>query len=413
MGIGGAMGIGGVKGVGGGDVGIPGTGGSGFGGSGTGGGLAFCAADAGAPHPGPGASILSFAAPIDYPNGANFGSRSVVFCDLNGDGRLDLVAGGSYDDFSTRMNLGAGAFGAAVHYGGAGAARSFACGDLDGDGHADVALANGRVMVFRNDGHGGLGAPVTYSVGSGSVAIALGDLNGDGRIDLAVANDGSGSDANADLGILLNVDNRTFSGDTVPAGSAPSAVAIGDFNQDCRPDIVVGANGTFNGFDLSGAMPRRFYSTGVTIAGVEVGDLDGDGRPDLLLAEAGGPYVDVALTLAAGIFGAAVQYPVNGVTSASADAGPIGGNTTAVLADFDGDGDLDMAAAIPCCGIGIKLNDGHGVFGPTHAVPRPGAASWPNLYSIVAGDFDGDGKIDLAVADAGEGRISILLNSSH
>jgi hypothetical protein len=82
-----------------------------------------------------------------------------------------------------------------------------------------------------------------------------------------------------------------------------------------------------------------------------------------------------------------------------------------VAADFDSDGDLDLVAVNRCCGVGIKLNDGHGVFGPTQVVTYPGVDDWPGAQDVAVADFNGDGKLDLAIADDVE--LSILINSSH
>src|SRR5260221_13721917 len=109
-------------------------------------------------------------------------TNGVLPCDLNGDGKMDVIVTGRVG-FRTRLNLGGGRLAPAVRYADFGVPRGVACGDVDGDGSADVVLTTGRVVVLRNGGRGALGAPVTYAAGADSNAVALTDFNGDGRLD--------------------------------------------------------------------------------------------------------------------------------------------------------------------------------------------------------------------------------------
>jgi hypothetical protein len=391
------------------------SGGGGGGGGGGDGGIAVgpdgstldavgCGHGVGGHRAGPGASSVSFNPSIDYPSTEADTNRRLVPCDINGDGKLDLVIGGS-TAIRTRINLGDGRFGEPVAYDAVGGSGNIGCGDLDGDGANDIAVTSGRVTVFRNDGHGAFGAPMSYAAGQLPVALAVGDLNGDGKLDIAVANAAS----DGDVGVLISTGNRTFAGANFPAGQVQAALALGDFDGDCLADVVVGNAGMFSVLSNRGGGalgPARPFSAGVFPFGIAVGDLDGDGRLDILLGEISVDTVDVALGYGDGTFSAAAQYPVTSGAYQNAS-----GSTSVVLSDFDSDGDLDLVAVNHCCGIGIKLNDGHGVFGPTQVVTYPGVASWPLPLDVAAADFNGDGKPDLAIAD--EVELSILINSSH
>ncbi|MCH7702528.1 MAG: VCBS repeat-containing protein [Planctomycetes bacterium] len=85
-------------------------------------------------------------------------------------------------------------FGAHVLYGAGNGPSSVAIGDLDGDGDADLVVANSsddNVSVLLNNGDGTFAAHVLYGVGNGPSSVAIGDLDGDGDADLAVVNAGS------------------------------------------------------------------------------------------------------------------------------------------------------------------------------------------------------------------------------
>jgi hypothetical protein len=119
-----------------------------------------------------------------------------------------------------------------------------AVGDFNGDGHPDLAVANGldnTVSVLLGDGTGNFGTAPPVTTGSNPFSVAVGDFNGDGHPDLAVANQGSNT-----VSALLG----DGSGGFAPAvnfgtGTGPESVAVGDFNGDGGPDLAVanfGAN---------------------------------------------------------------------------------------------------------------------------------------------------------------------------
>jgi uncharacterized repeat protein (TIGR01451 family) len=111
--------------------------------------------------------------------------------DFNGDGKADLaVANGGSDNVSILLGNGNGTFQAAVNYNVHGP-RSVAVGDFNGDGKPDLAVANafGTVSILAGNGNGTFAEAVNYGAGSDPISVAIGDFNGDGKPDLAVAND--------------------------------------------------------------------------------------------------------------------------------------------------------------------------------------------------------------------------------
>src|SRR5262249_2043487 len=128
-------------------------------------------------------------------------------------------------------------FGAKNYVTGGNAPHSVAAGDFNGDGSADLAVANrdsGTLTVLTNRSDGTFNTAKAYRVGSNPHMVKAGDLNGDGRLDLVVVNDGSDS-----VSVLLqNQSGSFFKAVNYETGPAPKGVAIGDINGDGQVDLV-------------------------------------------------------------------------------------------------------------------------------------------------------------------------------
>jgi hypothetical protein len=282
--------------------------------------------------------------------------------------------------------------------------------DFNRDGKMDLAAADGvnnRIVVLLGNGDGTFQPPAYYATGSNPSYLVVADFNGDGTLDIAAA-DYNGNT----VSILLGSGNGTFQAHAeYPTGASPVALAVGDFNGDGRLDlasvnsagnsvsILLGnGNGTFQ--------PRADIPADTDPRSIAAGDFNGDGILDLAVGNFGnfaGNAVSVFLGNGDGTFQPKVDYPVNGA--------PL----SIVTADFNGDDKLDLAVDNSCgvsaqCGrpgtVSILLGNGDGTF-ETH-VDYP-AGSFP--YTIVAGDFNGDGKIDLAVTDLDSQILNILIGA--
>ena len=203
----------------------------------------------------------------------------------------------------------------------------------------------------------------------------------------------------------------TFSITNYPTGISPSSVAIGDLNGDGRLDLVtanIGGDplgtptpaGTVSvllgngGSTFSAATP---YPTGSVIpSSVAIGDLNGDGRLDLAVTNYGSPSslvpagtVSVFLGAGGGTLAAATQYPTG--------TGLPGAQSVAI-GDLNGDGRLDLAVANSSSSISVLLGQAGGGF----LTLSPRALSPVNNFSSVAlADLNGDAKLDLAVTNYG------------
>ena len=286
-----------------------------------------------------------------------------------------------------------------------------AIGDLNGDGNPDVATANlasNDVTVLLGDGSGSFspapGSP--FAAGDGSGSVAIGDVDGDSDPDLVVVDNRAN-----DVTVLLGDGSGSFSpapGSPHAVGTSPYPAAIGDVNGDGNIDIAVPGRGSNDvtvllGDGLGGFEPDPHgpFATGTFPDSVAIGDLDGDGNPDLALADTGDGGITVLLGDGSGGFSPSPNSPVG----VGASVGSV------VIADLDGDGNLDLVARgvdASTFGHGVVsfLGDGTGGFGPAIQSLMPGFA-FP--ISLAIGDLDGDGIPDAVGPVNFAGDVEVML----
>jgi hypothetical protein len=278
-------------------------------------------------------------------------AETLAAADLNGDGRSDLALG-SFQDEAVWLALSSRGGSLAVQqrqYRLGGGPSALAAGDLNGDGRTDLVVAQAHeslVSVLLADGHGGFAPHVDYPTAASPVSVVLADLDGDHKLDVATAD----ADRKA-VSVLLNHGDGTLEG-------------------------------------------KSDYTTALGPVAVAAGDVDGDGRPDLVTANTSGS-VSVLLNRGKVLFAAKADYAAAGAPNSLA------------LADFDRDGFLDVATASPRAPHGrhvtVLLGRGDGTF----RLRRYFSA---RIYAsrLVAGDPNGDGKPDLVFSDSG--ALAVMLN---
>lgn len=312
------------------------------------------------------------------------GQSAVTAADFNGDGRLDLA--GIRDNFrNTAMTVllgkGDGTFSTAnrIRTGESGTIDS---ADFNADGVLDLVVANkfaGTVSLRLGVGDGTFAEALSYDLGTRLFDMALADFNGDGALDVVTANE----DADMISVLLGNGDGSLLSPTNIEILEGPNALAAGDFNRDGLMDIAVVNRASKEVAILLGDGDGTFqeserYDVGTNPQSIETTDVNGDGFLDLFVANGNTDDISVFLGNGNGTF---QEQP-------KIDAGD--GPYSIVLTDLSTDGSVDLAFVNGGTGeLWVLLGRGDGTFGSPQVLD--GGAG-----RIVAGDFNGDGKLDIA-----------------
>jgi hypothetical protein len=268
-----------------------------------------------------------------------------------------------------------------------------AAADLNGDGNKDLAVANrgsNNVSILLGNGAASFSAPTTVSVGFGPSQIAAADFNGDGKVDLVTVNTG-GSPGIPSVSVLLGNGSGGFAVTTSQAVPSPMGLAVADFNADGKPDLALLQTGSKvsllfgNGTGGFGA-PTDYSLPGTSPIFISVGDFNGDSKSDLVVANLNSNNVSVLLNNGSGVLGAAITSP--------AGANP----QTVAARDLNGDGKADLVVANSFAATSILIGDGAGAFSLLSTMnfgARP--------FGVTLADLNADGKLDIAIADIATG----------
>ncbi len=315
-----------------------------------------------------------------------FPPAALVAGDFDGDGHPDIIAADLYQPtLSFFHGLGNGMF-VFSHSISSGTVQTLRAADLDGDGHLDLAvsLSNGFtpfVGVALGNGNGTFDAFRLYARNS-SGPIELGDLDGDGRLDIVGMGATNTYPAFRQASVWRNVGGGLFSAGRTYAlppstsSSSSSSITLADVTGDGHLDLIFmdGSTVTVVAGDGAGGLVDSFM-TGPSSFSV-LADMNGDGLPDLVGFDQTSVYVYIGL--GNGDFASPEIQPVT--TS---------GLNAIAVADFNGDGHLDVVVTAWGSNYWVLLGNGDGTLQP------------PLTYSqfvtgpVYTGDFNGDGKVDL------------------
>lgn len=283
-------------------------------------------------------------------------------------------------------------------------AQSVICQDFNGDKHLDLAITNlndgliSMVLVVLGNGYGTFQRAIGCPTGPRPVRVTAGDFNGDGQVDLAVG-------FPRGVSILLGNGDATFQAHVDSANLGIGNIAVADFNGDGDLDLVTTrvrnlsvllGNGNTT-FQPGLNMPVEFGPNSPT-----TGDFNRDGRQDLAATHILINRISVLLGNGDGIFAPAAEYATG--------SGPI----SSIATDYNGDGILDLATAnrdcegALCVGgppstFSILLGNGDGSF---RKLPDYTAGT---AHSLTTGDFNADGRPDLAADTHASPDVRLLI----
>ncbi|HOX42512.1 MAG TPA: VCBS repeat-containing protein [Myxococcota bacterium] len=285
-----------------------------------------------------------------------------------------------------------------------------AAGDVDADGVTDLVATLGEgalpVIVLRGDGAGGFQPSQAFAGPSSPQGLRLADLDGDGRPEVLVTSyDG--------LSVLPNLGGGSLGAAVLypPLGALPpGALAVADLDGDAGATLdVISAVWAEDRLEIrlnqgdGTLLALPSLATCATPSGLAAGDLDGDADADVVVICTGGAEGEAQVLRNDGLAGLelAGSYPAGSLPSSP------------LLADLDGDGDLDLALVHDMAPgvddpskVRLLRNDGLGSFGASELF----ATGW-QPHALIAADLDADGDLDLVSADMGGDTLTVLENS--
>ncbi|HJR79406.1 MAG TPA: FG-GAP-like repeat-containing protein [Anaerolineales bacterium] len=354
-------------------------------------------------------------------------ANSHIAVDLNGDGILDLAGPGA-NGTAVMLGNADGTFRARVNYPTGGQTQDLAAGDFNSDGKQDLAVSINSAQIslslLMGNGDGTFNAPVNFpnTTGVDAPAIVATDVNNDTRLDLLIAHTlacfTGPCVSSDDLTIMLGNGDGTFQSQQMDVGIGMAEIAVGDFNRDGIKDLAIpGSQARL--FLLNGVGDGTFVQQptlqlitespfGRDGTDVDVGDFNRDNIQDLVVAVAlNGSNTVILIGNGDGTFRAPhiITEPRIRIPQYQA------------VADYNGDGSQDLALALGDGSSGlmeILKGNGDGTFQPLVLYDIPPDKTSVGGGDIVAGDFNRDGRPDIALQVRGAfPALHILINTTN
>lgn len=351
----------------------------------------------------------SFSTKNDFP--ANTGQNNIATGDFDGDGKSDLaiVRSSLVSIFKNTSTNGSATFGIPLDLLTGSGPSAIALADFDNDGKLDIVVANSAsstVSFYKNTTLAGtisFNSKIDFATGTNPQAIAVGDLDNDGDTDVATANFTGSNEVSVLLNITITITNPILnfaSKVTLTAGSFPSAISIGDLDQDFKPEIIVGnSNASSISIFKNSCTPGLVsFIAPVNIAvgnfpiSMPLGDVDSDGKLDIVVLNSNSSTVTVLRNF-------------NGLSSYLQATFTTGKSPyKAFLSDLNGDANLDIAVANNTDNtISILQNSGAGSFSA-----KIDYATGTQPIDLTCVDINGDNRLDVISANNGANAFSVL-----
>ena len=349
-----------------------------------------------------------------------------IAADLNADGRPDLAGAGA-NAVSVMLGNGDGTFRAKTDFLVGAQAQAVAAGDFNSDGRVDLVVTLNSpqlsLALLTGTGTGTFNAPTFFPNTSGfdSPAIVATDLNGDGRLDLVVMHNiacfTAPCRAARSIAILLGNGNGTFQTPSeIDVGTGPSSMAVADLNRDGIKDVAIGGgntelsillgvgNGTFVRQPVVTLVPGGDLFSACNDIGV--GDLNRDGIQDLVVPLGNGEGNAILIGEGNGTFQVRSRIQID------ENFAPL----HVAVADYNRDGLLDIARTMGDGTNGlmqILRGNGDGTFQAPNRYLVPPPNSSVGGIVIIAGDWNGDAKPDIAfVVGGASAALDVLTNTT-
>ncbi|HEX7331689.1 MAG TPA: FG-GAP-like repeat-containing protein [Pyrinomonadaceae bacterium] len=360
----------------------------------------------------------------DYP----FLGNNHIVADLNADGIPDLAATNA-SGVGVMLGTGNGTFRPGVNFPAGAQSQDLAAGDFNSDGQIDLAVSLNSVefslALLTGNGDGTFNAPVTFAntaAQDDSPAIVATDLDNDGRLDVVLAHMlscfVSPCVAASHITVMLGFGDGTFQTPfEFEVGTGMSRIAVGDFNSDGIKDLGIAGDqaqvyillGIGNGSFLKQPTINLLTTGTIGVDGtdIDVADLNGDTIQDLVVAIGlNGSRTAILLGNNDGTF-----QPARIITEPRLRVPQY-----QVIADLNRDGFLDLALSLANGTEGlfeIRNGNGDGTFGAPVLFAVPPPLSSVGGGTLVTGDFNRDGRPDIALPIVGANPgLAGLVNST-
>lgn len=294
-------------------------------------------------------------------------------------------------------------------------------GDFDNDNKPDINVTNygqrapiefTNTTIIRNlttSSSINLGNSTSFDIRNGTESSCIGDIDGDGKLDVVV----TGTSVLRNISTTGNINFEARKPVKVSITYSPYTVTTGDLDLDGKPEIIGAAyekvvvyqnESTIGNINFTNELS---FDSGSGSSHLCVGDLDGDSKPDVAVFN--NSNISVLRNTSTGSgnisFAAKIDFP------RTPDVYNYGARYAITMGDFDGDGKLDLATSNGG-GYSVSVYRNNSSIGTISFATKIDYITGFSPFSVSVGDIDGDGKPDLVSANQGAYSLSVLRNLS-